>query len=238
MRLLVYLFAFLVSALLSGCSNASVDDLASFDVFSANYDFSISSYGWEGDFADYVAKDSSKMGLKFEYSELPPTSQNDLNKKFLTLKGKNTNSSLFFFIKKKVTDLRPDTEYTLVFEVQLIFGLDSGLVDSGYLKVGATAEEPTKIVDADYCRINIDKGSNGNSGIDMLVIGKAASTTSYEVQDFSINQNTPGYNTNPPLRVKTNKSGELWLIIGMDSMVKGKQAIYFKSANVVYSVSH
>lgn len=231
MSLQGYLCLFLV-VLIVACSKNSDK---SFNVFTSNFDFSASSQGWVGDFADYNVNDSLKSALTFEYTTVLPA-QPALNQKSLKLAGHNTGN-LFLFIKTKVIDLKPNTEYTLVFEVQLFFEADARKeTDSVFLKVGASSREPKKVIDGDFYRINVDKGISGTSGKDMVVIGKIADSPG--VQNYSINENGLGYSTNPSIRVTTNAKGELWLIIGADSSAKGKNTIYYTSASVVYSVSN
>ena len=221
-------------ALVCGCASKSSDE--DFNVFTSNFDFSKSPQGWAGDFADYNVNDSVKNALYFEYTThfVAP----NVNQKSLKLTGNNRADDLFLFIKTKVVDLKPNTEYTLVFEVQLIFETEVGQASENiYLKVGASSQEPKKIIEGDFYRINIDKGSGATPGKDMVVIGTIAAD-SLGVQNYSINQSSLGYNTNPSIRARTNDNGELWLIIGTDSFAKGKNTIYYVSANVVYSVSN
>lgn len=232
MRLLQYLCLFFLT-LASGCKSYDSND--KFNVFTSNFDFSASTQGWTGDFADYRVKDSVKNALQFEYTTLPFLQGGIL--KSLKLTGNNQGDNLFLFIKTKVTDLKPNMTYTLVFEVQLSFETEVGQAPSNvYLKVGASAREPKKIVEGDFYRINIDKGVGGDPGQDMVVIGTIAD--SLGIHNYSINESSLGYNTNPSIQVTTNDTGELWLIIGADSFSKGKNTIYFTSANVVYSVSN
>ncbi len=232
MSLQGYLWLFLF-ALVSGCSSNKSDE--KFNVFTSNFDFSASDQGWAGDITDYNIKDSLQSAIKSEYANLSAAqvaSQNSLK-----LTGNNLGDNLFLFIKTKVTDLKPNTEYTLVFEVQLFYELEVNQTTSNvYLKVGASTQEPKKIIEGDFYRINIDKGDGGDSGKDMVVMGTIANSSG--IQNYSINENSLGYNTNPSIRAKTNDKGELWLIVGADSFSKGKNTIYYTSTNVVYSVSN
>src|SRR5574339_940303 len=96
-----------------GCDTPIADD--GFYVVSKVYDFRSDSYAWEGDFADYPVGDSTKYSLAFDYTELP---SNLGSGKALMLTGNNQSDDLFMFIKKNLSDLRPNAEYSISFEVK------------------------------------------------------------------------------------------------------------------------
>jgi hypothetical protein len=93
----------------------SLQDSSGILVFSYGFDFSESQNDWVVDFTDFPAgTDSSSYELKFAYTDLP--SNLATNKKSMMLSGNNHSDDLFMFMKRKVTDLSPNTDYTLVFE--------------------------------------------------------------------------------------------------------------------------
>lgn len=225
----------LIFALFShGCEPSIESD--GFYVFSTVYDFKNESYGWEGDFADYPIEDSIKYALKFDYTELPA---NLGTGKALMLSGNNQSDDLFMFLKKKLTGLRPNTEYSISFEVEFATNVGTGTIGVGgspgesvYLKAGAHAEEPKKIALDGYYVMNIDKGNQSSRGEDMIVIGTISSTYA---NDYNYVLETR--NNITVFTARTNQKGELWLIVGTDSGFEGTTTIYYSHITIVLSQS-
>ena len=192
--------------------------------------------GWGGDFADYKIKDSVLCDLKIESTALP--SNLSVNQKSIKISGTNWGDNLFMFLKKKVSGLKPNADYTVVFEVELASDapLGSAKGDSVFLKVGAISQEPKAIKEGDYYRMNINKGVGYVGGSDMVVIGTIG--TSYNAQGYSLIQKSNDTNSSTPYILgHTNDKGELWLIVGTDSTYRGFSSIYYTSVTVVISIS-
>lgn len=227
-----------VSFLLSACTLADTEP--NFWVFSESYNFSESQYGWMADFADYPAtpEDSLSYELKFDYTDLPANL--GTNKKSIMMSGNNHSDDLFMFMKKKVTGLSPNTDYNLVFDIELASNAPTGAVGIGgapgesvFLKVGAFYTEPKKVIEGGQFVLNIDKGDQINGGEDMIVlghIGVAANTSTY-----TLITRTNG-NSYTPFVARSNSKGELWLIVGTDSGFEGVTTIYYTQVNVLFSV--
>ena len=233
MRLLcrVILMGFL--SLLSACQSEE-DKQAPLLIFSAIYDFNESDQGWDHGFADYPSSpaDSTLYELRYAYTDTLVIT------KAVMLSGKNINEDLFMFLKKKVTGLRPDTEYTITFSVELASNVKANMLDGSvknvFLKAGATATEPKPFVESGYYVMNIDKGDQSTNGQDMTTLG-----------EISIPQTSSGYavitrnNTiaNSRYVAKTSSNGDLWLIIGTDSGLEGTTTLYYTEIKVVFSAS-
>ena len=222
----------------AGC--AMDDTSLGFLISSESSDFSIGQQNWVGDFTDYPIgpDDSAFYELRFEYTDRP--SNLGTPQKAIMLSGNNHSDDLFMFIKKRVGGLRPNTDYTVVFEVELAsnalknqVGVGGAPGESVYLKAGASNIEPRKIVDGNYYRLNIDKGDQANGGNDMMVIGNIAVDT----QEYNLltRNNTNQY---APFMARTNSAGELWLIVGTDSGFEGITTLYYTKINVVFSSSN
>jgi hypothetical protein len=224
----------LISVLVSGCMAAD----EKFSIFSSVYDFSTDTYGWQGDFADYKAKDSLKSQLLYGFSNRPANISNFDDQKSIMLSGNNLSNNLFMFLKKKVDGLIPNKEYTVVFEVE--FGANVAVLsseDSIYLKVGAAQREPKKIIQSDYYRINIDKGIAAyDGGNDMTVIGSIGTSVEYS-NDYTLVKKSNFSSAKQVIAVRANNDGEVWLVVGTDSAYKGSMSIYYTSINVVFSAS-
>lgn len=225
---------------LGACGDA-IDD-AGFYIYDYEADFSQSTDGWWGDFADYPVgeNDSAEYELQIDYTDLPANLAT--GQKSIMISGNNHSDDLFMFIKKKITGLNPSTDYTLVFAVEFASNAPTGAAGVGgapgesvYVKVGGVSMEPKKIIDGNYYRMNIDKGNQSQDGEHMTVIGNiAVSSTTSDFTEIERNNST----SNTPLTVRTSSQGELWLIIGTDSGFEGKTTLYYTHVNVVLSRSN
>ena len=145
------------------------------------------------------------------------------------------------FMKTKVSDLSPNTDYTLVFEVELASNAPKGAVGIGgapgesvFLKAGAAAMEPKKVIEENQYTLNVDKGNQSAPGEIAIVLGDIA--VSYDTQDYAlINRHNTG---NTPFIARSNSKGEIWLIVGTDSGFEGTTTVYYTRVNVVFSATN
>lgn len=242
MKCRVILSALMVLSMCTGCSldkDAAHSDLY---VFSDISDFSKSTYDWTADFSDYPAtpEDSLKFNLQYSYTELPAHLG---SKKAIMLAGTNLSNDLFMFIKKKVTGLNPNTDYNLVFQIQFATNAQSGPspTDEGspgesvFLKAGASAVEPQKIVQENSYVLNVDKGKQLDRGENTIVLGNIAGGAN--ISEFTLVTRTNADNY-VPFVARSNDKGELWLIVGTDSGYRGTTVIYYTNVSVVFSSSY
>jgi hypothetical protein len=199
------------------------------------FDFSVSDYGWSGDFADYPVGDSVAYGLYFGYDQLPA---NLGNTKGLKISGTNYSDDLFMFVKKKIEGLQPSTSYEVAFQVKFAtnaskdqVGVGGSPGESVYLKAGAAPFEPDKIDVNGYYQMNIDKGNQLSGGNHMVLMGNVAShTPSY---DYSVVERNNG----TTFRAATNSAGELWVVVGTDSGFEGTTTLYYTSITVLLTLA-
>ena len=205
-------------------------------LFTEDFDFNQGMHGWDAGFADFPANsaDSAQYELKYAYSE-PVESK--LTKRSVMLSGKNLNKDLFMYLKRKIDGLQPNKDYTLTFNVELASDMNANVPSAGgavYLKVGAARFEPKSLIDGATYIMNIDKGNDGSPGSDMISLGDISTPTN------GINYSIVSRNnsmTNSRYVVRTNSDGALWLIIGTDSNLEGRTALYYTRINVVFSAS-
>ena len=221
--------------LFSACQ-ADEGDPAAFLISSTDFDFTKGIQGWEPGFADYPAgpDDSTLYQLEFAYTDEVPESI--LSKKSFMLSGLNLNRDLFMYLKKKVGGLKPETEYTITFTVELASNLDPALTSSGsvFLKAGATSREPKTVIDAGEYVLNIDKGDNGTAGGDVVILGDIAAPTGSIGYAVVTRNNTMA---NSRYVAKTDANGNLWLIVGTDSSLEGVTKLFYTRINVILSAS-
>ncbi|HMG93782.1 MAG TPA: hypothetical protein VK589_27175 [Chryseolinea sp.] len=227
----------IVLAVLFGCDPSS--DTNGIMVFSYSFDFGASQDNWEVDFTDFPAGvDSSSYELKFAYTDRP---SNLGNQKSLMMSGNNQSDDLFMFMKRKITDLTPNTDYTLVFEVELASNAPKGLAGIGgapgesvFLKAGAASTEPKRVIEGNQYALNVNKGNQSDPGEMTTVLGDIA--VSYDTQEYAlINRNSAG---NTPFIARSNSNGEIWLVIGTDSGFEGTTTVYYTRINVVFSATN
>lgn len=230
----------IVTLLLGVFGCLSSDNQAAVELFTKSFQFNDSDFGWTPGFADYPAgpDDSVFYELRFAHTEEPTGTR----QKSLMLSGNNHSDDLFMFLKKKMTGFRPNTEYTLTFDLEFATDAKEGSVGVGgspgegvFLKVGATAMEPKAVIDANYYVMNIDKGNQSTGGQDMIMIGDiAAPATS---NGYTLITRSNATSNDLPLTVRSNGAGELWLIVGTDSGFEGVTTLYYTKIFIVFSAS-
>ena len=235
MKLCRKAFCIIFFAVLSSCS-LDEKDQAPLLISSADFDFSQGEQGWGPGFADYPAgpDDSILFDLRYAYTDDVPESL--LTKRSHMLSGKNLNKDLFMYLKRKVDQLKPNTDYTITFTIELASNLKNPLSIGGsvYLKAGATHIEPKSVIEAGNYVLNIDKGDGGIAGEDVITLGDIATPANSTGYAVVTRNNTMA---NSRYIAKTNSEGELWLIVGTDSNLEGSTTVFYTRINVVLSAS-
>jgi len=196
-------------------------------------DFSHNADGWVGGFADYpmsVAPEDWQMA--FAYEPLP-VSLGLADANGLMLQGNNHSDDLFMYVKRQVAGLSPNTQYEVLFQVDLAsnaasdsFGVGGSPGASVYVKVGASVVEPNTMPgDNDHWRMNIDKGNQSSSGADAITIGTIGVDLlgpglglEYKIKTLD--------NAIDPLSVTTDSQGRAWLLVGIDSGFESLTRVY------------
>jgi len=219
--------------------SCETDSKNGIQIITHTFNFNESAHEWTGGFADFPLSqdDSALYELKYCYTDL------NSNTKAIMLSGNNHSDDLFMFMKKKLTGFTPNTTYTVTFEVELASDAADSSVGTGgspgesvYLKVGATQMEPKSVIENNEHVMNIDKGVQSQSGVDMLVIGNIAApagATGYTI----ISRSNAGTNYSNPFVVGSNSRGELWLIVGTDSGFEGVTTVYYTAVSAVFSAT-
>lgn len=225
MKYLLYFILFLLMA----CK----DDEEAVAPSSFRYDFEQGMEGWEAGFSDYPADwDPDRFGFRFEHTSLPAEVGESANS--LEVSGNNPSDDLFMYIKKEIRGLRPDHEYQLRLQVELAsqypeesVGIGGSPGASVYLKAGGSTHEPQTVEEDGMVSMNIDKGNQSQGGNDMVVIGNIG----IPGEDFSYTL-IQRDNMEQPVRVRTDASGNLWVIIGTDSGFEGTTTLYYNTVEV------
>jgi hypothetical protein len=221
--------SFVTALFLIGCADGGSTQNAGSHY---NYTFAVDTEGWQGGFADYDRDLESIYELRFSHSTLPEPL--DTHEGAVRISGNNHSDDLFMFMKTRINELDANATYAVTFTVEFASNVADGMVGIGgspgegvVIKAGATAFEPKAIVDGSgYYRMNIDKGTQTNSGRDMVVIGDFSNDSDANVYKLKTVRNAA------PLHVTADENGSVWLIVGTDSGFEGVTEIYYNDVTV------
>lgn len=219
------IFCLISFLIMSGCEDKEEDAL---EIMAHTYDFNENITGWTPEFTDYPVNQDPLADSVYRWKAEFANSPSNDGSKALLLTCNNLSGDIFMFLKRKIDHLKPNTNYRLVYEISFSSNITAG---SGItLKAGGSELEPKKIIENGYYTLNLDKGYDTDSGENLASFGDAGAATTGMI--------TKG-NTNAyyPLVVKSNSKGEIWLVVGTDSLVQGINSIYYSKINVILSVS-
>ncbi len=227
-------------ALVFGCSPS--DNTPKILVHSASFDFNKSAEGWIAEVTDFpvTAGDTATFEVTVAHTELP---SNFGGRKGLMLSLNSENSDLFMFVKKKISGLMPNTQYNIVFEVELatnahLDGYDASGSSSNnvYLKAGAASIEPAREVSSNDYVLNIDKGKPNQHGTNAILLGNIA--TPPALHEYVLITRSNDLVNGPDFIARTNSEGELWIFVGTDARYQGPVTVYFTKVNLVFSTPY
>lgn len=196
-----------------------------------DHSFNSSTTDWIGGFADYPEGVEEDWGLSVTHSFLP--SPLDTTKKAVRISGNNHSDDLFMYLTRKVSMGLPNQVYKGTFTVQFATNAAEGSVGVGgspahsvYMGVGLASEEPKKVLDpADgHYRMNISKIQQATDGDDMKVIGNISNGKS--VPEYTLVTRSGEFTG------KTDKDGNLWIIVGTDSGFEAATTLYYTRIRV------
>jgi hypothetical protein len=178
---------------------------------------------WTGDFALYKTGQQDTVAFRISQGKIPESP--DSTTRGLGVSGTNTGDSLFLFIKKKITGLNPALTYKVAYEINLVTSYPDTVGAAGrlmYIKAGASAEEPKKVLTGNYYNVSIKKGPIAKSGTEMFYLGTAGNTL-----DSVAYKSIVRTNANLAVEVKPNAAGEIWLCVGTETIYKGLVQLYY-----------
>jgi hypothetical protein len=224
------IFAFVLIVL---CSCMDDDAKDGIEIFSVNFDFSDGAGGWTADFTDYPVNDNPQADTVYRWkAEFIPAAAAPIGQDAYMLSCNNVCGDVFMFLKTKVDGLKPNTNYNVVYEIALSSDAIAG--QGIILKGGASDLEPKKVIENNYYVLNIDKGTDTTSGENAISLGDIGVSNPTQDYNAAVKGN---FNAYQPFVSKTNSHGELWLVLGTDSLFEGTTTVYFTSINLFFSVS-
>jgi hypothetical protein len=227
----------LLLGLLLGLPTACSEGLGEPEGRTLLFTFDEDMQGWSASFTDLATSQVSDVGFLFEHRALPAEVSAPGGALFVS--GRNVSDDLFMFLTYPVTDLQPDTPYSLTFELELASNAPTGCAGIGgapgesvFLKVGGAPVQPERITDASgHYRLNVDKGEQSVGGNNARVVGTLANGST----DCAM----PAYrritrdNLGSPLPLTSDSAGRLFLLVGTDSGFEGTSALYFDTIRAV-----
>lgn len=230
------LFAALLVTL-AACGDSTAVGEGAYDF---QFDFSAGFSGWDAGFVDYPVGKEAEWGIGSAVAPLPAPL--DQSRRAIRLSGENHSDDLFMYVTRGITRLAPNATYLARFRVTLAtnaprncVGVGGAPGESVVLKVGATAVEPARVVDAaQYYRANFDHGAQLAGGRDASPVDNIANSNSncaaprYELKDFDTGAS--------PVAISTDSRGRLWLVVGIDSGFEGTTTVYVTAVQVNLSL--
>jgi hypothetical protein len=224
------LIATLLLAVLSSCG---LDETGGIDIFSINFNFASGSDGWTADFTDYPVNENPMGDSIYQWkAESITAAESNNGRGAYMISCNNISGDVFMFLKKKIDGLKANTNYNVVYEIELASNAVAG--QGIILKGGASQLEPKKVIEDNYYVLNIDKGTDTTSGENAIAFGDIGASIPGSTYNSTVKGNVNSY---APFITRTNSKGELWLILGTDSLFEGTTTVYFTNINLVFSVS-
>ena len=210
-----------------------------------DYDFHQGTLGWEAGFADYPPYTDPDNSLYELYAGLRylPRKLTRVPKRGFYFQGSNRSDDLFMFLKRRLSvkdGITPNRTYRLEYVITLASSAPSGCGGIGgqpgesvYLKVAGSSIEPLAVLQSNgFLRMNVDIGSQSNSGAAATVAGNIAN-------GIPCSQSLPYYpsvfierSRQHASNITANSNGELWLLVGTDSGFEGKTWFYYQKIRV------
>lgn len=228
------IFVFCLSFFLwfsTGCSRTPKAEVVPKPLFFDSkfiFDLEKDKQSWVGDFSGYVSRQKDSMKLLFEHTALPAA----FNKKGNALRwsGFNYHNSLFMFGWRKISNLKPNSQYIISYDVRVGYQIEDGnefmlrdYENKLHIKVGAVSFFPRTLQDEVLGKtiVNFDKGSQQSiDGRDMVWLGKM------EAGKLSYKDKIARNGERRLFGVTTNTEGNFWALVGVESSIPLRHSVY------------
>jgi hypothetical protein len=206
-------------------------------------DFKAETGGWVGESSDYATA-TAPANVVFELRDIYRI--NDVENaaykdtKAYYISGTNRSDDLLLYVKKQITGLVANTEYTFaVTSLNLLSNARSGCMGVGgapgesvYVIAAASPTEPKPVTTNGETRLNIDRGNQATPGATSTVLGNIANGLACE--------GTPKYaskllRSGTGVKVKTDGEGKAWVLLGIDSGFEATTSIYLQNVTMSFT---
>ena len=206
-------------------------------------DFKVETGGWVGESSDYTT-DTAPTNVVFELRDIynlnGVTNEGYKDTKAYFVSGTNRSDDLLLYVKKQITGLVANTEYTFaVPSLNLLSNAPSNCMGVGgapgesvYVIAAASATEPKPVTTNGETRLNIDRGNQATPGATSMLMGNIANglpcdgTTKYASK---LLRNGTG------VKVKTDGEGKVWVLLGIDSGFEATTSIYLQNVMLTFT---
>jgi hypothetical protein len=225
---------------LSGCLNNG--DESANPVLVSTTDFAEDAEGWEAQFSEYEPGLEDSLKLSFEHDTfMADESIGEVTA--VVQSGYATNSDLFMYVKRQISGFKPNTDYKVIFTLQLIAQLNEDFSgdlsddnNGSFLKVAAYTVEPDTMIVDDVDNpgkktviTNFDKGNNRTTGPNMSLIGKLEYSYIDEIPTILI-----GSSKGDELLGTTDSEGKMWMMVGVDTNEPIYQSIFYSFIGIEF----
>jgi hypothetical protein len=228
-----------IAFLLSGCLNS---DETTNPLLVSNTVFAEDAEGWEAQFSEYEPGLEDSLKLSFTHDKFMAT-ESIGEVTAVVQSGFATNSDLFMYIKRQISGFKPNTVYSVVFNLELYAQLNedfSGDLEDNnngsFLKASVYAEEPDTVIVDDsnnpgmkIVLTNFEKGDDKVTGPNMALIGKLEYTSVNETPLLLI-----GTTEGDDLLGTTDSEGKMWMMIGVDTNQPIYQSIFYSFIGISF----
>ena len=167
--------------------------------------------------------------IKIEWKEI----DNSKGNYAILFEGKSKNKKTSLYVYRQFTGLKPNSTYGIVFNVQFLSSLQNGPI---YVKAGALNHQPITF-DLPLAEANFQKGKIGYDSKDLEILGVIyPSSGTSGTSGTALYRSQQMQNYAKPFYVNTDKSGSLWLILGIEpeATVKEIKPILLNTMRVLF----
>lgn len=192
-------------------------------------------HGWQVGYADYPEQADVETFYQFAHGLLTLPSPLQAEGKALMVEGSNHSDDLLMYITRPFSGLLPNRIYEMHLLLKFASDQPANAVGVGgspgssvFVKLGSSTQEPKVSLDPQdhHYRLNIDVGSQSQSGADAQMVGDISNGLDRVQWAFKT------LSTTGPLKVKTDALGRCWLFAGTDSGFEAKTRVYYQEIQV------
>lgn len=213
-----------ISALILGCKDDEPEYFREI-----TYGFIDNLEGWTVKYSDYPVGEEEFYELESGLAKLPAPLDTTLSA--VMISGNNHSDDLFSYMYKPLTGLAPNTTYNVSFILNLATNVATGSFGAGgspdlSIGVGGLDTVPSSYVDEENMyrpAFDVELQSHRSNEV-MQVVGTLGATDTTTVYT-----QIQRHNLNKPMKLKTDSSGTLYLMVGWDSGFEGITRIYIKT---------